>query len=315
MSNKPQLFLSHSSKDSEIVNAFVDFMLKIGLNEKEIFCSSSPYTKVAIKTNIYEHLNTLLSNDSVYVLYFLSDNYYSSPVCLNEMGATWLKKSDSLSILLPGFNFADIQGAVDKNKVGIKLGTDDMMTKASLNEFKNDLISKFGIEISDTKWEVSRDEFLKVSMSNSRIMNMNFSNSYCIGDLDNDGCRIIRRESNKNQILVKIDFNKTESKLCSLVVFVENEDFSWHIYNKRNLCFEAYANEIIDTFEVEFHLDGIDMRYDIRLTDDEKAFKIPLEQFCDVAKVWKKVSQISFLIRKRNVNGPRSVVIKNLRIE
>ena len=62
-------------------------------------------------------------------------------------------------------------------------------------------------------------------------------------------------------------------------------------------------------------LDGVDMRYDIRLTDDEKAFKIPLEQFCDVAKVWKQVSQISFLIRKRNANGPRSVVIKNLRIE
>ena len=37
---KQKLFLSHSSKDIAIVGAFVDFMYKIGLTEKDIVCTS-----------------------------------------------------------------------------------------------------------------------------------------------------------------------------------------------------------------------------------------------------------------------------------
>lgn len=42
-----KLFLSHSSKDEKVVNAFVSFMYKIGLTEKDIVCSSVPETKIA----------------------------------------------------------------------------------------------------------------------------------------------------------------------------------------------------------------------------------------------------------------------------
>ena len=43
-----KLFLSHSSKDEKVVKAFVSFMYKIGLTEKDIVCSSVPETKIAI---------------------------------------------------------------------------------------------------------------------------------------------------------------------------------------------------------------------------------------------------------------------------
>ncbi len=82
---KQKLFLSHSSKDIAIVGAFVDFMYKIGLTEKDIVCTSVASTKIPVNEDIYEYLNTLLSDERIFVIFFLSDNYYSSPVCLNEM--------------------------------------------------------------------------------------------------------------------------------------------------------------------------------------------------------------------------------------
>ncbi len=53
-----KLFLSHSSKDEKVVKAFVSFMYKIGLTEKDIVCSSVPETKIAIGNDIYAYLNS-----------------------------------------------------------------------------------------------------------------------------------------------------------------------------------------------------------------------------------------------------------------
>lgn len=45
-----------------------------------------PSIKLPNGEDIFDYLNKAL-NDEIYVLFFLSDNYYSSTVCLNEMGA------------------------------------------------------------------------------------------------------------------------------------------------------------------------------------------------------------------------------------
>lgn len=59
----------------------------------------------------------------------LSDNCYSSIVCLNEMGSARIIKADSLNLLVVGFDFSDMSGVVNKNKVCIKLGTCDEMQR------------------------------------------------------------------------------------------------------------------------------------------------------------------------------------------
>lgn len=63
MSNK--LFLSHSSEDSKIVAAFVNFMYKIGLTEKNIVCTSVPETKISVGNDIYGYLNKLISEEKI----------------------------------------------------------------------------------------------------------------------------------------------------------------------------------------------------------------------------------------------------------
>jgi len=49
-------------------------------------------------------------------LFFLSDNYYSSPVCLNKISAACVRKADSLNFLLADFEFSDMRGVVNKKQ-------------------------------------------------------------------------------------------------------------------------------------------------------------------------------------------------------
>ncbi|MCI8347780.1 MAG: hypothetical protein HFJ12_07580 [Bacilli bacterium] len=65
-----KLFISHSSKDKNIVEAFVDFMYKVGLTEKDIVCTSVAGTHIPIRKDIYKELNNLLSDEYVYAIFF-----------------------------------------------------------------------------------------------------------------------------------------------------------------------------------------------------------------------------------------------------
>lgn len=261
------------------------------------------------------HLNNLIADEKNYVIYFLSDNYYSSPVCLNEMGAVWLKKSDSLSLLLSGFDFEDMQGVIDKNKIAIKLGNCNSMTKSLLNDFKGTLENLYNIHIDNNCWELARDEFLKSTIEDVRTFNMLFSRSYCIGDLENEGCKIIKKESNRDFLKVKLDFNETESRLSSVVVFCDNRDFTSHFINNKSICFEAYADKGISSVDIEIRLNDVDRLYEISLDDDEKNYKIPLTFFCEKLSFWKVVSEIKFVFHRKKVTNSGEFVIKNLRIE
>ncbi len=316
---KYQLFLSHSSEDAKIVNAFVNFMYKIGLSQDEIIATCSPGTNITIREDIYDFLNKKLSEEEtkLYVIYFLSDNYYSSPDCLNEMGAVWLKKSISLNLILPGFDFEDVQGVIGKNKVGIKLGTLEPMVKAGFNGFRDDLKKYFNIDVKDIQWEVARDDFLSEATENSRIFNMAFSRSCCIDDQEDDGCRIIRKQ--RNNLTAVVNFQKTNSKLCDIVIYNGKRNFVNHYINKRNLCFEAYADEEINHVDVEIRLGDnyniVNMRQEINLSEVEKTFKIPLSLFCDELSFWKNVSEIKFVLHRRDISEQRTITINNLRLE
>lgn len=181
-----------------------------------------------------------------------------------------------MSFLLPGFSFENIRGVLKNDKVGIKLGSNDEITKALFNNFKNDLEKFFHLQIDIMIWERARDTFMKTFDTNPLKINMAYSQSYCIGDLENDGCRIIKKDSNSEKLAIQVDFSKTQSKLCSVVVFMHSADFSQHFYNNRNLCFEAYADAEINNISIEILLNNENVKTDIYVDEDEKTYKIPL---------------------------------------
>lgn len=159
---KNKVFISHASKDSEYVKAFVNLLEDIGLSEDEIVCSSISGYGIPLGADIYDWLSSQFQEFNLHIIFMLSDNYYKSVACLNEMGAAWVLKQKYDSVLLPDFDFVQIKGAINPNKIGIKLDSEADELNHRLNELKDTLIDEFTLKtISSTKWERHRNEFVE----------------------------------------------------------------------------------------------------------------------------------------------------------
>ena len=159
---EPRLFISHSSKDLDYIKAFVEFLEDIGMNSENMFCSSIDGYNIKWGENIYDYLSEEFNNRSknLIVLFMLSKNYYDSPACLNEMGEAWVLKKEYRSILLPGFKFRDIEGAINPNDLPISL--EDSKIRNKLNDIKEQFKEIFELEkINDNKWDNIRDRFIE----------------------------------------------------------------------------------------------------------------------------------------------------------
>ena len=167
--------------------------------EESIKCSSTPEAHICTGTDLYEDIRKILDSENVLILFFLSKNFYASTVCLNEMGATWVKQTEWRCILLPGFTFDQVEGVIkQKESLGISLSLINTMTKERFFDFKDDIERWFDVNIQANIWERARDKFFKeiveIKDIESRSLNMINVKSYCIDDLESDGCRINWKE-------------------------------------------------------------------------------------------------------------------------
>lgn len=156
-----KVFISHSSRDEAFVRKIVELLEDIGLTEDQVVCSSIPGYGIPLGEDIYEWLARQFREFDLHVLFVLSDNYYSSVACQNEMGATWVLKTKYDTILLPGFEFRDIKGAVNPNQISMKLDGNEEVLRQHLNELKDKLVSEFDLTMpSASKWERHRQAFI-----------------------------------------------------------------------------------------------------------------------------------------------------------
>lgn len=159
---KKRIFISHSSKDAEMVKAFVELLERLGIQEDEIVCSSIPPYCIPLGSKVYDWLAERIQYDDLHVIYMLSPNYYGSVACLNEMGAAWVTKQQWDGILLPGFSFHEIEGCIDR-QICMKLDDNDRDTlRYRLGELKDRLAGEFELRsLSLAIWERYRDDFLQ----------------------------------------------------------------------------------------------------------------------------------------------------------
>lgn len=156
---KPKkIFISHSSKDMPYAQALVELFEDIGVQENQIFCSSLREYGIKIGEDIYERLKSEFNSYDLWVFFMLSDNYYNSAASLNEMGAAWVLQNNYLSVLLPGFSFKDIEGAINPNKIGIQLKSPEV--EVMLNDLKDEICNTFSCKISQNRWERIRKDFI-----------------------------------------------------------------------------------------------------------------------------------------------------------
>lgn len=161
---QPLLFISHASADEYIVTGLVEMLRTIGFNKKNLFCSSVPGYDIPEGEDIYDFLLGKLTNYELFVIFVLSESYYKSAACLNEMGAAWVLKANYSTLTLPGFNIPEIRGAVNPRMMAVVLD-DGKRVKGNLNQLKDRLIEFFGLPETDddTIWESDRDKFISIA--------------------------------------------------------------------------------------------------------------------------------------------------------
>lgn len=157
-----KLFISHSSKDKEYMEALAEMLEDIGMPDGSFVCTSIPGHGIPSGAKIFDWLKDQFLKCELRVMFALSHNYYSSAASLNEMGAAWVTKAADTLLLLPGFGFDDIQGCVDPREIGISFEMDDAELHHRLNEFKDILIREHNLPaITQSRWDRHRNKFIK----------------------------------------------------------------------------------------------------------------------------------------------------------
>ena len=144
---KNKIFISHSSKDLPYVEAFVEQILKLGLDieQERIFCSSMPGYGIRGGHYMPDYIKKEIHQSSLALL-FISKNYKESEICLNEVGAAWatLEKENVIPLLLPEVNFSEL-GFLHLNVLGLKIYEKGEIVKL-IQDCKLQFNSDFNIE-------------------------------------------------------------------------------------------------------------------------------------------------------------------------
>lgn len=137
-----KIFISHSSKDKEIGNHLVKLLRGIGLSEEEIIFTSNIAYGIPVGQNIFNWLKAQI-REKPFVIYLLSNDYYKSIACLNEMGAAWIVENEHVVIFTKDFNINSNEfqsGAIDPREIGFFVNDEERILS-----FINTLESKFKI--------------------------------------------------------------------------------------------------------------------------------------------------------------------------
>lgn len=139
------IFISHSSKDEQIVALFIDKILQLALqiNLNKIFCTSIQAMSITSGENFRKAVRENLMRAS-HVIQIITRNYKESEVCLNEMGAAWVLNSRVIPFILNPIRY-DTVGFIHEPIQQLKL--DD----------ENDLM-KFIDEMTTTKQNLKLSE-------------------------------------------------------------------------------------------------------------------------------------------------------------
>ena len=155
LSSKKRIFISHASKDNELIGKFVDliFLLGMGIDSEIIAYTSREDTGVPAGESIPQFIQNNIACADI-VLLMISDNYKSSEVCLNEMGAAWALNKHTIQILLPNTSFDKLGWLCSLDKA---LKIDDADSIDGLCEVFTD---KLDIGIKPSVWNRNKGAFL-----------------------------------------------------------------------------------------------------------------------------------------------------------
>lgn len=164
--NRPgkKIFISHSSKDRDVVEKFVDhiLLLGVGLSAEDIFCTSIEDLAIKNGEDIRNHIHANIKNADFSIL-LISNNYKNSEICLNEMGAVWAYNNNVRLYLLPDSDFDKI-GWLCSPKQAEKL-----FDSITLDTLKSEFSNYYSLDDTGKTWSRQRETFLKSIPVNLKI--------------------------------------------------------------------------------------------------------------------------------------------------
>lgn len=173
-----KIFISHTSRNKFYGDKLVDLLRSVGVKENEIIFTSNTAYGIPVGQNIFNWLKSQIS-EKPFVIYLLSEEYYQSIACLNEMGAAWIIENKHAALFTPNFNLSSKEfqsGALDPREIGFYI-TDEERILSFLHLISEDFeiskshiiisqsVKKFLAEIANYKTEVikpSANELTKI---------------------------------------------------------------------------------------------------------------------------------------------------------
>lgn len=154
--NSEYIFISHSSKDREIVTSFFENILRLGLDisQQHIFYTSHPASEIHLGEDIPDELKSALNKMTIFIQY-ISKNYKKSEVCLNEMGAAWVRlpKNKILILKAPDVTFEDL-GFLNIKRLALSINKKEDLLKISESY-------KHLFNFSSSNYAIKVDKFLQ----------------------------------------------------------------------------------------------------------------------------------------------------------
>lgn len=321
-----KIFISHSHKDKLVADAFVNLLAKSGLDSANIISSSTPKAQFHTGARLYEEIRTALSNPNTLVIFLLSENFYSSVVCMNEMGAAWVTGCPFHTVVLPDFSFEKIKGVITENSpVGISLSSRNETSMTRMKEVCREIASRYGFTANEDTLDLGITQFFseieeyKKQLVGKVPFSMRKAKSFCVNDTEHDGCRIWQQESDEGKTTAILNFDLTTSSLCSIVYRIEQQNWKSFREEGKSICFEIRSNKRFfkKSFqaEVELHFPEHNEIVPFTVTNDSQSYRIPLSLFDASAKDWENVKELCFLFRKKPTGRRARVVIEHLRLE
>ena len=160
-----KIFISHSSKDRDIVEKFVDhiLLLGIGLSTEDVFCTSIEDLAIRNGEDIRNHIHANIQNADFSIL-LISNNYKNSEICMNEMGAVWAYNNNVRYYLLPDSNFDTIGWLCNPNQA------EKLFNSISLDALKLELSNYYSLNETGTTWSRQRELFLGTFRTTSKVV-------------------------------------------------------------------------------------------------------------------------------------------------
>ncbi|MFN2261965.1 MAG: toll/interleukin-1 receptor domain-containing protein [Psychroflexus sp.] len=237
-----QIFISFSSKDINILNPFVNNILKLGLNftPENINCTGIENSKPKNGEDFKKWIKTKLSVSDV-ILILISKDYKSSEVCMNEMGAAWALDKKVIPFLIEPINFKNV-GFIHNTSQLLRINdTKDLFS------LSDDLMSESKEHISNSNLNLQIEEFKKSIINrnnnteNEKSNDFSFFKKFLIPDIDH------------KKILIQAQPTLSDCKKVFKQQYAEKIYESYHKQYKSLLQFENSVNDLSEYDSFEFN--------------------------------------------------------------